>query len=177
MGVAADLGDRHEPINGFQRLMQRFGSTRVGAWFFSKTLTTLDRAFLKLSKGRTSVPEVLAGLPVVFVTTTGRKSGEPRSAPLISVPVGDSLALIGTNFGQARTPGWVFNLEADPSARVRYRDVELAATVRPATDDERAAVWQAASAVYPGYDKYQQRITGRDIRIFVLEPAGTGPVD
>ncbi len=173
MGVAADLGYTHEPINAFQRLMQGFGATRPGAWFFSKTLAPLDRGCHKLTKGRTSVPEVLAGLPVMFVTTTGRKSGQPRSTPLISVPVGDSLALIGTNFGQAHTPGWVFNLEADPLVHVRYRDVGIDASVRPATDEERAAVWKEASAVYPGYEKYQQRISGRDIRIFVLEPAAS----
>ncbi|MGZ4681880.1 MAG: nitroreductase family deazaflavin-dependent oxidoreductase, partial [Acidimicrobiales bacterium] len=98
-------------------------------------------------------------------------SGQPRTTPLIAVPIGDSLALIGTNFGQVPTPGWVFNLEADPSVRVRYRDVEIEASVRPATDDERAELWKTASTVYPGYDKYQERITGRDIRIFVLEPA------
>ncbi|MGZ4710096.1 MAG: nitroreductase/quinone reductase family protein [Acidimicrobiales bacterium] len=54
---------------------------------------------------------------------------------------------------------------------MRYRDVEIEASVRPATDDERAELWKTASTVYPGYDKYQERITGRDIRIFVLEPA------
>jgi len=171
MGVAADLGYTHRKINRFQKVMQAFGSTTFGAWFFSKTLATMDRACNKLTKGRTSVPEILAGLPVMFVTTTGRKSGQPRTTPLISVPIGDSLALIGTNFGQTPTPNWVFNLEADPSAHVRYREAELDLTTRPATDDERTAVWNTASTVYPGYNKYQERITGRDVRIFVLEPA------
>lgn len=173
MGVAADLGYTHRSANAFQRLMQRFGSTTFGAWFFSKTLKVMDRACYKLTKGRTTVPQLLAGLPVLFVTTTGRKSGQSRTSPLIAVPIGDSLALIGTNFGQAPTPGWVFNLEADPAALVRYRDVEIEVEVRPASDDERAAVWKTASTVYPGYDKYQERITGRDIRIFVLEPSAT----
>jgi deazaflavin-dependent oxidoreductase (nitroreductase family) len=87
------------------------------------------------------------------------------------VPSGDTLALLGTNFGQSSTPGWVFNLEADPSASVRYREAEVDVRARPATEEERAAVWAAADAVYPGYAKYRDRITGRDIRIFVLEPA------
>jgi deazaflavin-dependent oxidoreductase (nitroreductase family) len=169
MGVASDLGYTHRGVNWFQQLMQRFGSTRVGAWFFSKTLTPIDRVVHKVTKGRTSTPQVLAGLPVMFVTTTGRKSGQRRTAPLIAVPTGDTLALIGTNFGQASTPGWVVNLEADPHAHVRYRDAEIDVTVRPATDAERAEVWRAASTVYPGYDKYQERITDRAVRIFVLE--------
>ena len=170
MGVATDLGYAHKKVNLFQKAMQAFGSTKFGAWFFSKTLVTLDRACNKLTKGRTSVPELLAGLPVLFVTTTRRKSGQSRTTPLISVPSGDTLALIGTNFGQPSTPSWVYNLEADPSTHVRYRDAERDLTTRPATEDERADVWSTASSVYPGYNKYQERITGRDIRIFILEP-------
>ena len=170
MGVADDLGYSHKKVNAFQRLMQSFGSTTVGAWFFSKTLVPSDRVCRKVTKGRTSVPQLLAGLPVMFVTTKGRKSGHPRTTPLIAVPTGDSLALIGTNFGQTSTPGWVYNLETNPLVRVRYRDAEFDGVVRPATADERPAIWETASTVYPGYDKYQQRITGRAIRIFVLEP-------
>ncbi|MET0901597.1 MAG: nitroreductase family deazaflavin-dependent oxidoreductase [Acidimicrobiales bacterium] len=170
MGVAAELGYQHRDPNIVQRAMQAFGSSRVGAWFFSKTLRHLDRAVHKLSGGRTSVPQLLAGLPVLFVTATGRKSGQPRTSPLLAVPLADTLALVGTNFGQTSTPGWALNLESDPAVRVHYRGVERALTARPATDDERAEVWRAAANVYPGYDKYQQRISGREIRIFVLEP-------
>src|SRR5690349_6139561 len=169
MGVAAELGYEHKRINGFQKVMQAFGSSAPGAWFFSKTLVPMDRVCNKVTKGRTSVPEILAGLPVLFVTTTGRKSGKPRTTPLISVPIGDDLSLIGTNFGQTDTPSWVFNLEADPTATARYREAEVDVTTRPATDEERRMIWKTASTVYPGYDKYQERITGRDIRIFVME--------
>lgn len=171
MGVAADLGYEHRKPGALRMSMQRLGSTKAGAWMFSKTLMPADRVIRRLTRGRTTAPEVLAGLPVLFVTTTGRKSGQPRTAPLIAVPCGDSLALLGTNFGQTSTPAWVFNLEADPSATVVYKDVELALRARPATDAERDEVWAASKAVYPGYDKYRERITGREIRIFVLEPA------
>ena len=170
MGIASDLGYQHREPNLVQRAMQAFSSSRFGAWFFSKTLRYLDRAVHKLSGGRTSVPQVLAGLPVLLVTTTGRKSGQPRTSPLVAVPLADTLALVGTNFGQTSTPAWALNLESDPGLHVQYRDVERALTARPATDDERAEVWRAAAGVYPGYDKYQQRISGREIRIFVLEP-------
>lgn len=173
MGLAADIGYTHSPPNLLQRGMQSFGSTKVGAKLFSKTITRVDKVVFKLSKGRTTVPEVLAGLPVVMVTTTGRKSGEPRTSPLVAVPVGDDLALVGTNFGQKKTPGWVFNLEADPHATVQLDDKRAAVLARPATDAEREQVFRDAGAIYPGYDKYQERITGRTIRIFVLEPAAS----
>ena len=140
---------------------------------FSKVLAPLDRVIHRLSSGRTTLPQVLAGLPVVFVTTTGRKSGQPRTSPLIAVPLDGTLALVGTNFGQTATPAWALNLEADPSARVKYGDHEVDVRARAASEDERTTVWRNAAGVYPGYDKYQQRIKGRAIRIFVLEPVNS----
>ena len=119
------------------------------------------------------MPAVLAGLPVLMVTTTGRKSGQPRTTPLIAPPVGDTVALLGTNFGQANTPAWVLNLEADPHATVEYHNATKAVVARPATDAERDEIWQVADGVYGGYAKYQQRITGRQIRLFVLDPDPT----
>jgi deazaflavin-dependent oxidoreductase (nitroreductase family) len=131
----------------------------------------MDWVCRKLTKGRTTVPELLAGLPVVFVTSTGRKSGQRRTHPLFAVPYQDNLALIGTNFGGKRTPGWVFNLEANPSARVEFRNAGADVNARSATEDERTEIWKSAEPVYLGYDKYRQRINNREVRIFVLEPA------
>ncbi len=170
MGLATDLGYRHRRPNAFQRTTQLVGSTKAGAWVMSKSLPPLDRLLHRVRPTGAGLPAVLAGLPVVMVTTTGRKSGEPRSTPLISVPLDDDLTLLGTNFGGARTPAWVLNLEADPRARVEYRGTTVATTARPATDDERARVWEASSGIYGGYEKYQERVRDREIRIFVLEP-------
>jgi len=171
IGVAADLGYGHHTVNGLQRLMQRFGSSRGGAWMFSKLLAPVDGVIHRLTRGRTSAPGVLAGLPVMMVTTTGRRSGQPRTSPLIAVPVGDSLALLGTNFGQTGTPAWVLNLEADPHLTVRYRERAADLVARPASDEERAEVWRRSAGVYGGYEKYRERIQGRAVRIFVLEPS------
>jgi deazaflavin-dependent oxidoreductase (nitroreductase family) len=170
VGVATDLGYGHHSINRVQRLMQQFGSTRVGAWMFSKVLAPVDRVVHRATKGRTSVPEVLAGLPVLMVTTTGRRSGQPRTSPLIAVPVDDTLALLGTNFGQTTTPAWALNLEADPELTVGYRDRVHELVARAATEAERAEVWRNSAGVYGGYEKYRERINGRAVRIFVLEP-------
>ena len=107
--------------------VQAFGSSRAGAWVFSRTLRHLDTAVARVSRGRQSAPQLLAGLPVLDLTTTGRRSGQPRTSHLISIPVGDDLALLGTNFGQPATPAWVLNLEADPHASVTYRGRTLPA--------------------------------------------------
>jgi len=175
MGLADDLGYRLRSPNRFQRVVQRFASTRPGAWLFSKVLRHLDDAVGRVTSGRTSAPEVLAGLPVLDVTTTGRKSGLRRTSHLIAVPIGDTLALLGTNFGQRSTPAWVLNLEADPRATVGYRRRTVQATARPADPDEHAAVLAGSAQVYGGYLKYQQRITARRLRIFVLERGRSDP--
>lgn len=151
--------------------MQRFGSSRPGAWLFSHLLRHLDHAVGRLSGGRTSAPLLLAGIPVLDLTTTGRRSGVLRTSHLIAVPYGDSLAVLGTNFGQARTPAWVLNLEAEPRATLTHGGRVVDVVARPAGDEEKAAVLAASSQVYAGYLAYQQRITGRRLRIFVLERA------
>lgn len=172
MGLAADLGYRHRPANAAQRGVQALASSRAGAWLFSRTLRHLDDAVARVSRGRQSAPQLLAGLPVLDLTTTGRRSGRPRASHLVSIPVGEDLAVLGTNFGQPATPAWVLNLEADPRATVAYGGRTLPVTARPATDAERAAVMERSRGIYGGYEKYQQRIRGRRVRVFVLEVAG-----
>ena len=172
-GLAADLGYAHKRANPFQRLVQTFASTRPGAWLFAHTLRHLDDAVGRLTRGRTSAPQLLAGLPVLDITTTGRKSGQPRSSHLISVPVNGTLALLGTNFGQPTTPAWVLNLEANPRATVSYRGRALEVVARPATEAETAEVMASSANIYGGYAKYRERITGRRVRIFVLEAASS----
>jgi deazaflavin-dependent oxidoreductase (nitroreductase family) len=171
MGVATDLGYRHHRANVFHRAVQGFASTEPGAWLFSKLLRRLDDLVVRASRGRTSAPEVLAGLPVLDLTTTGRRSGQPRTSHLIAVPYDDTLALLGTNFGQPSTPAWVLNLESDPRATVTHHGSSLEVVARQATEEEQEAVLAGSTAVYGGYLKYQQRITGRRLRIFLLDPA------
>ena len=171
MGLATDLGYHHRSPNAFQRLTQAFAATRPGAWVFAKVLRHLDDAVSRLSRGGLSAPEVLAGLPVLDLTTTGRKSGSPRASHLISIPVGDDLAVIGSNFGQPNTPAWVLNLEAQPRATVAYKQRTVSVAARPATEDEARDVMERSRVIYGGYEKYVQRISGRRVRIFVLESA------
>ena len=118
--------------------------------------------------GPAHAPGLLAGLPVVDVTTTGRRSGLLRTAHLIAVPHRDSLALLGTNFGQPSTPTWVLNLEADPRAHLEYRGRNADAVARrcPGPSSRRCSAGRVALRRLP---EYQHRITGRRLRIFVLD--------
>jgi len=171
MGLQHDLGYEVSAANGLQRATQRFASSRPGAWMFAKTAHHLDRLVLRATKGRSTLAAVVAGIPVVMVTSTGRRSGVRRTMPLLGVPIGDDLALVGTNFGQAALPAWYLNFGADPRGEVTYRDRTVAVVAREADADEQARVLQTAAAIYPGYDRYRERITGRAIPVLVLEAA------
>jgi deazaflavin-dependent oxidoreductase (nitroreductase family) len=172
VGLQSDLGYVHRRPHVVARGIKKLASTRPGAWAMSKSLAPTDRLVERITKGRVSLTRELTGMPVLMVTTTGRRSGQPRTSPLIATPIGDDLALLGTNFGQPRTPAWVLNLEADPLAEVAYDGVVRRVRARPATDAEAAEVWRRAAAIYGGYQRYQERISGRRVRIFVLEAAG-----
>ena len=171
MGLLRDLGYRVKPPNRLQRVMQRFASSRPGAWLFSKTLYPVDKVLFRQTGGRLTLPSLTAGLPMVMVTTTGAKSGKPRTMPLLGIPVGEELAVIGSNYGQEATPSWVYNLEADPSATLTYRDRTVAITARRADEDETDQAFDLAAGVYRGYAKYRTRADHRVIRVFILEPA------
>lgn len=168
MAVATELGYRFQSPNVVQRGLQAMAATRAGAWTFARVLPPVDRTVDRLTRGRTSVPRLLAGLPVVMMTTTGRRSGQPRTTPLIAIPFGADLAVIGTRFGEPNTPAWVHNLEADPAAVLEHAGRRCEVVARAATQEESDEIWATAAGIYPGYPKYRNRISGRTIRVFVL---------
>lgn len=170
MGITTDLSYSFPRPNALQRSVRVVVSSPAGAWILSRLLPVLDRAVARLTRGRTTATAALSGLPVIVVTTTGRRSGNPRPVQLIGIPMADDgLALLGTNFGQAATPTWALNLEADPRATVAHGTVTVGVVARSATEGERAEVLASAAGVYLGYAKYFSRISGRHVRIFVLE--------
>ncbi len=169
MGLVQELGYRPRRANVLQRASWLFASSRPGAWLFSKTLHHVDRVLMRVTRGRLSVPGLLAGLPLITLVTRGARSGRLRESPLLGVPFGDDLAVIGTSFGQRATPAWWFNLRADPEVSVRHRAREAKARAREADEAERAAIWERARGLYAGYEAYARRITGRPIHVVVLE--------
>jgi deazaflavin-dependent oxidoreductase (nitroreductase family) len=104
-----------------------------------------------------------------MLTTTGAKSGKQRTVPVLGVPFEGTVAVIASNFGQKRQPGWYYNLRSNPegemsveSQRRRFRAVE-------ATGEQRARIWDEALKVYPGFTTYEKRASHRDIHVFVLQ--------
>jgi deazaflavin-dependent oxidoreductase (nitroreductase family) len=154
-------------------LVQRLASSVPGAWFLSRILHQLDGLFLRLSGGGASLTSILAGVPVVFVTTTGARSGLPRTVPLLCIRDGQSpasFALIATNWGQQHYPAWYFNLKANPHATCSINGQVGQYLAHEASDEEYGRYWQAATDTYFGYALYKQRITGRRVPIMVMNP-------
>lgn len=153
-----------------QRAVAAFAGSPLGAWLFARLAPPADRAALRLSGGRTTLSGLLAGVPTVLVTTTGAKSGRPRSAPLLALPHGDGYLLVASNFGQKHHPAWAHNLRAHPEATLTRDGRARAYAVREAHGAEREALYQEAIRIYPGYAAYRARTGGREIPVFVLTP-------
>jgi deazaflavin-dependent oxidoreductase (nitroreductase family) len=107
--------------------------------------------------------------PVLLLTTTGRKSGQQRTAPVVYLADGENLVVIGSNAGHGRTPAWSLNLKAHPEAEVEVRRERRKVRARVAEGEERAELWRKHNEQYSGFDEYEAR-TDRDIALFVLEP-------
>ena len=106
--------------------------------------------------------------PVLLLTTTGRKSGQQRTAPVLFMRDGERVVVIGSNAGNVRTPAWALNLLAHPDADIQIRGERRAVRARVAEGEERERLWGAMNEEYEGFDDYARR-TSRDIRVFVLE--------
>jgi deazaflavin-dependent oxidoreductase (nitroreductase family) len=168
MGVAADLGITSPRVSALARVNQRFASSTLGAGILSRTMPALDALTLKLTRGRTTYTEGVAALPTIYLTTRGAKTGEPRTVPLLAVVTGGDLAVIGSNWGRARHPGWVHNLLADPHATVAWHDRHVEVVAREASGSDADRIWAAARALYRGFRTYPARTQGRTIRVFLL---------
>jgi deazaflavin-dependent oxidoreductase (nitroreductase family) len=108
------------------------------------------------------------GTVCLLLTTKGRHSGEPRTAPLIYGRRGDDLLVVASAGGNDAPPAWYRNLEADPEVEVQLKADVFRARARDATPEEKPELWRTMVAEWPAYDDYQRK-TSRQIPIVVLE--------
>jgi deazaflavin-dependent oxidoreductase (nitroreductase family) len=111
------------------------------------------------------------GTTALILTTKGRRSGQPRSTPLIYQRHGDDYLVVASKGGADEPPAWYLNLAADPEVEVQVRGERFTARARTASAEEKPALWRTMAAAWPAYDDYQQK-TGREIPVVVLERAG-----
>jgi len=155
--------------NAFQRFIHRFLMLRLVSAFLARVLHRADNFALRLSHGRWTIAG-LVGLPIIRLTTTGAKSGQPRTVPLVGLMDGEKIALIGTNFGRPNHPGWVHNLKANSECQVRYNGMSQPFIARFTEGQEREIYWQMALSYYAGYEKYKARAGAREVAVILLEP-------
>jgi deazaflavin-dependent oxidoreductase (nitroreductase family) len=150
------------------RLISRFGATRLGSWTI-RTLMPVDRRLLVRSRGRRTLLGPI-GAPIMLLETTGRKSGETRVNPLLFARDGESVIVVGSNFGQQHHPAWTANLLADPHAVAVVRGQRIPVTATHLEGEEAEAAYLKMVEITATYSAYRGR-TDRQIRVFRLTPA------
>src|SRR5262245_52274610 len=151
----------------YERILEIFARTPVGYWYLKRVAPHLDPPLLRLTGGRISS---MYPAPVMLLTTTGAKSGQPRTLPLTYAIDGDGIILIGSNYGGKSHPAWYRNLLANPRVEVLAGNHSGSYLASQITDPaERDRVWALALDVYAGYGDYQHRAGDRTIPLIRLE--------
>ena len=134
-----------------------------------KTVNAAHRAAVKLTGGRFGWKA--GGMPVVELTTTGRKSGTPRTVMLTSpIQDGDRILIVASRGGDPQHPAWFLNLRDEPKVEVSFKGgAKQPMVARIATPEEHAELWPRVVTTYKGYGGYQTK-TDREIPLVFLEP-------
>jgi len=108
------------------------------------------------------------GTTALIITTTGRKSGEDRSTPLIYQEHDGAYLIVASKGGADEPPAWLLNLEDKPEITVQVKADRFSARARVAEAQEKPEMWKKMTAAWPAYDEYQEK-TDREIPVVVLE--------
>jgi deazaflavin-dependent oxidoreductase (nitroreductase family) len=121
----------------------------------------------RLSKGK--LGGTFGNAPVALLTTTGRKTGEPRVSPLLYLREGNRVVLVASKGGSDKNPLWYLNLKANPKVSVQIKDEVLQLQARDASEAERAEYWPKLDAMYPSFVDYRSW-TERVIPVVICDP-------
>jgi deazaflavin-dependent oxidoreductase (nitroreductase family) len=140
-----------------------------------KVITACHRVVYAVS-GRRVGWWLPGGARTLWLTTTGRRTGQLRTVPLLSIRDGDTYVVTGSNGGQRRSPGWVANLRAQPLATIRVRNAELRVRADEVRDTvERELLYKSLTRAWHGYASYPRRAGDRQIPVFRLVPVDDQP--
>ena len=151
----------------FASIIRRWGHRPWFATVF-RSLVPLDRALGRLTRGR-FVALGIAEMPSLLLTTVGRRTGQPRTSPLLYVPDGPVYVVIASNWGRESHPSWSTNLMANPDAAVTVDGRHILVRAELVTGAERERLWQLLLEIWPAYQTYVIR-SGRALRVFRLVP-------
>jgi deazaflavin-dependent oxidoreductase (nitroreductase family) len=138
----------------------------VVTWIIKHFASRVDPLIFKATNGRfTSMGP--PSMPMVTLTTTGRRSGQPRAVHLATIEHAGDHLVVASAMGQSRHPAWRYNLEANARVEVQMRGERFVARAQVLTDSEKEEVWAEIRAVIPQMNVYEKR-TDRNIRVFRL---------
>jgi len=157
---------RPEPL---RRLSRKAAEIIPMSWIRPALLVRLDRGMFRLSRGRTTFSALASGLPVVMLTTTGARTGQPRTVPVLALPDGGHVILMASNYGRPSNPSWYYNLSAQPYVTIIWKGSELEMRARELTGDERQRHLSRAVEAYPWWGPYHRRAAPRQIPVIMLE--------
>jgi deazaflavin-dependent oxidoreductase (nitroreductase family) len=158
------------PTGLLGRTVRRLGTQRWARYVLGpKVLTRLDRVVHRATGGRRRAADLL--FDSLMLTTTGRRTGQPRQVALARLDLDGVPVVIASNFGREQHPAWSENLLAEPRATVERDGRPEPVRARLLDEGESARVWPQAVAIWPGYGTYREATRGtREIRMFALEP-------
>jgi deazaflavin-dependent oxidoreductase (nitroreductase family) len=136
----------------------------------SARFTGVHAALVRISGGRIRRSFIFTGgMPILVLTTVGRRSGKPRSTPVGYLRHGEGFAVLASNAGNDRSPAWWLNLQTNPDAEVLADRSRQAVKARRARPTEEASLWGEFARLNPGFDEYRN-LTERQIPVVILEP-------
>jgi F420H(2)-dependent quinone reductase len=140
--------------------LARFRAGRAAQRGFTAAHTAIYRRF--------GLARRIGDTPILLLTTTGRRSGRPRTVPVMYVP-GEEPVLVASDGGSPTHPAWYLNLSSDPRASVETEGQRAEVVARTVSGKEREPLWRRAVEIYPAYADYQRR-TERELPVVVLTP-------
>lgn len=152
----------------FFRVMRRIPGWRPVSWLFARILPPFDRFVARITGRTMTFTGLVTGLQVILLTTTGAKTGAPRTHPVLSLSQGDGFVVIASNFGQEHNPSWYYNLRANPKAKVTLSGSTQDVTAHEVTGPQRDMYWRQGCRMYPSWNLYKKRSPHRDFPILVL---------
>lgn len=145
--------------------LNRIGATRPGTWAIAHVVSPLQRRLLVATRGRVSLT---GKRPVLLLTTTGRRSGQPRTVPLFFLRDGDDLVVCNVRPPSERQNPWPLNVRTNPDVSVRIGRVTEQRVARAARGKEIERYWPLLVTMWPAYERFFAAT--HDRAIFVLQP-------
>jgi deazaflavin-dependent oxidoreductase (nitroreductase family) len=160
---------RYNQIGAFPRMIRRTAGARPMAWVYGHIQEPLDRLVYRLTSGRATVTTWLGDVEMTMLTTTGAKTGLPRTHVVLGMPDGERVIVVASNYGRHHHPAWYHNVIVHPAATIEIGGVTREVVARDLKGEERERYYHRAVDIYPGFTLYQRRAQ-REIPVLALDP-------